>query len=343
MFIDLYGRRITRLRVSITRKCSYNCLFCHREGEVFDPLDELTPQDIDVIAEAARSLGITEIKLTGGEPLEHDEVLEIVARASRRVAAVSMNTNGYYLADYAYDLKRSGLKRVNVSLHAVDGRVYEKITGVNGVERVIEGIACAVDAGLKPVKLNFVLLRGLNEEEFWGVLSLAKELGCDEVKLIELHPLGEAYRSYGEAHGNPGDVLRKLYAESTVCSSRALNNRLVLMHKTGVRVEVVRPVDNPYFCLGCMKLRITSTGEIKPCLMRSDNHVSIRAELRSPSSFEEKVSKVMRALIRAVRLREPFNKFSLEDSVFDVVPERLRLDGDAVRCLLQGLRSFKPC
>lgn len=169
MVVDPYGRPVTSIRVSVTQKCNLHCFYCHREGEDFNKYNhaEMTPEEIEEIISAVASFGIGKVKLTGGEPLMRSDILEIVERISsiHGVSEVSMTTNGTFLNDLAKPLKEAGLARVNVSLDALNPKIYEMITGVDPFEKVSSGIKRAVEANLKPVKVNTVLLKGINDNE----------------------------------------------------------------------------------------------------------------------------------------------------------------------------------
>ncbi|MCW3992928.1 MAG: radical SAM protein, partial [Candidatus Bathyarchaeota archaeon] len=140
--VDPYGRKVNSLRISITQRCNFNCFFCHQEGES-NPDGEATPEEIETIVNIAADLGITKVKLTGGEPLLRDDVVEIVRRISPYVDEVSMTTNGYGLEERACELKEAGLKRVNVSLHSAHPDLFCKIIGREAFPEVRKGIEAA--------------------------------------------------------------------------------------------------------------------------------------------------------------------------------------------------------
>ncbi|MCW1309646.1 MAG: GTP 3',8-cyclase MoaA, partial [Candidatus Nanoarchaeia archaeon] len=178
MLIDLYGRPLLNLRISLTQRCNLRCSYCHREGEdsVGDKLSEMSIDEIVRIARVGSSLGIRGIKLTGGEPLIRKDIVKIVREIAKieTLEDISITTNGVMLADLAEELKNAGLRRVNINLPTLDESVYNKLTG-GKLEDVIEGIKSAVSAGLHPVKLNMLVLRGINDTEVDEMINFASK------------------------------------------------------------------------------------------------------------------------------------------------------------------------
>ncbi len=270
--------------------------------------DELAPDAIETIVRAAAQVGIDRVKLTGGEPTLRSDVVEIVRRVRPWVGEVSMTTNGLRLEDLAQSLRAAGLRRVNVSLPSLNPEVYRELTGVDGTERVIRGIRAACAAGLDPVKLNVVALSGQTDspEAMGALLDLAQEVGA-QVQLIEFENVRDRVdpRVYRQLHSELG----KLTTEAAAQAFRTDRNRLhdrprytYLRHGRPATVEVVQPVENPAFCMGCQRLRVTSDGRLKGCLMTNEGLVDLRPLLRSgapPESF-------VRAFELAVSRRRPF-------------------------------------
>jgi len=304
---DNCGRPLLNLRVAITKKCNLRCSYCHGEGEESQtkPSDtEITAGEIARIAKIAVGLGITRMKLTGGEPLMRNDVVEIVKKVASisGLTDLSMTTNGTLLEPLANDLRENGLKRVNVSLPALDKNVFHKLTG-GDVQKAKNGISAAVRAGLNPVKLNMILLRKVNDFEVPEMIEFATETGTI-LQLIELEPLNVNGSFYLENH-EPLDGYEMILKEKAVKveTRKYMQNRRVY-HLPDVTVEVVRPIENTEFCLHCSRLRVTSEGKLKPCLMRNDNLVDILTPLRNGASDEE-----LTELFRSANLkREPFNK-----------------------------------
>ena len=289
MLTDTFGRPATNLRMSVTQRCNLNCIYCHAEGER-SPESELPLADIREILRVAAKLGMRSVKFTGGEPLLREDILEIV-RAVPRGMESSMTTNGILLADRARELKEAGLARINISLDSLDPECYREITGHDRLGDVLSGIQAALDARLTPVKLNMVVLRGINEEEVEAFLKYVRGNRDLIVQLIELMDLGSC-----TSHAEIDRLERDLEGRSKIILTRRMHHRKKYC-VDGAEVEVVRPRHNTEFCAFCNRLRVTSDGKLKPCLLRSDNLIDIRGKRGEEleSLFHE-----------AVRIRAPY-------------------------------------
>jgi len=301
--VDRFGREVSQLRISLTEKCNLNCFFCHREG--CDKSEgELSPPEVRRLVEAAASLGVKKVKLTGGEPLLRSDLEEIIWEIARipGITEVSLTTNGFQLAERARALRRAGLKRVNVNLPSLRIETYHAITGSLGLGEVIEGVLEAERQGLTPVKLNMVVLKGLNVEEVEEAMSFIE--GKDIIlQLIELERIGVGRKIYDQYFYDLGEIERRLASQADRVEVKPLHNRKVYHLKGGsIRVELVRPFHNSEFCANCKRLRVTSDGKLKPCLMRNDNLVDVASLLRSDASLEA----LKEAFRKAVELREPY-------------------------------------
>jgi len=304
--VDRYGRLLTHMRITVTLRCNYKCIFCHREGELSSP-DKLSVEDILTVAKAAYSLGIKYFKLTGGEPLIRKDILDIIEGLSKLPdVEVSMVTNGYYLYEYADKLRVAGLSRLNVSLHSINSVTYEKITGVNGLSKVIRGIDEALKNGLK-LKLNVLALKGLNEQEIVKILDFASQRKVD-VNLIELIPIGISPEDYSKLYLNLSYIERYLREISIESYKRRFQNRPVYVMPSGIRVELIRSLGNREFCANCMRIRLTHDGKLKPCLMRNDNLLDISKILDRRAEESWKIEKIKQAIIKANESREPYFK-----------------------------------
>jgi len=299
--VDPYGRLVSGLRISLTQRCNFNCFFCHQEGES-GPNGEVTPDEIEAVVSVAAELGINKIKLTGGEPLLRDDVVEIVRRISPYVDEVSMTTNGYMLKEKACNLKEAGLKRVNISFHSTDPEKFCKIIGRDSVQAVREGIEEAIRCGLSPLKLNMVVMKGINDEEIEDMIAFAKETGAT-LQLIEYQALEKGVKEYDSYHFDMRPLEEQLAARSQSIVEREMHRRKQYHLKDGGIVEVVRPMHNSEFCAYCTRLRMTSDGHLKPCLMREDNHLEAISRLRNGGREE-----LVEAFKEAVAAREPFWK-----------------------------------
>ena len=299
--VDPYGRHVTSLRISLTQRCNFNCFFCHQEGES-GPNGEVTPEEIEAVVSVAAELGITKVKLTGGEPLLRDDVVEIVRRISPYVEEVSMTTNGYMLKEKACALREAGLKRVNISFHSTDPDKFCKIIGRESAQAVREGIDAALECGLNPIKLNMVVMKGINDNEIEEMIAFSKEVGVI-LQLIEYQALEKGVEEYDSFHCDLRPLEEELASRSEEIVEREMHRRKQYHLKDGGIVEVVRPMHNSEFCAYCTRLRMTSDGHLKPCLMREDNHLEAVSRMRNGGREE-----LVDAFKKAVAAREPFWK-----------------------------------
>ena len=289
MLTDTFGRKVTNLRVSVTQRCNLRCVYCHAEGER-TPEAEIPLADIREILRVAASLGIRSVKFTGGEPLVRDDILDIV-RAVPEGLESSMTTNGILLGRYALDLKEAGLTRINVSLDSLDPACYREITGHDRLPEVLAGIQAALQAGLTPIKLNMVVLKGINDDEVDTFLQYVRGNRDLILQLIELMEWNTC-----TSHAEINRLEEDLASRSKIILTRRMHHRKKYC-VDGAEVEVVRPRHNTEFCAFCNRLRVTSDGKLKPCLLRSDNLIDIRGKRGAE----------LEALFReAVRIREPF-------------------------------------
>ncbi len=317
---DAYGRPLKDLRLSVTPECNLDCFFCHMEGLTSrGPLrpgmyarmggELLTPEDYLVIAEAGRRLGIESYKITGGEPLVRPDIVEVVEALASSGGEVSMTTNGTLLEDLAARLAEAGLSRVNVSIHGLQLKTYTAVMGRPLLPRALRGVKAALSAGLG-VKINFVLVRGLNESDFWRLLDFAERNGVD-LQVIELHPAGRGAKVAGRYRSPLEEIKSKLEAMAVKVTRGRLHNRPVYLLPSGVKVYIVEPTGNPVFCQGCERLRISWNGEILPCLYWKGERPSLLPALRRASTFEEKVERVAEVLALANTLRRPTAYYGL--------------------------------
>ena len=288
---DSYNRPVSNIRVSLTPKCNLSCIYCHKEGEK-SPKEQLSAEDIAEILRVAAKFEIRSVKFTGGEPLLRPDLVSIVQSVPAGMES-SLTTNGTLLADLAHDLKSSGLRRVNVSIDSLNPETYKKITGVDNLSDVLEGITAALDVGLTPVKLNMVVLDGINDNEIEEFLAFVRGNRNLILQLIELMHFNDC-----NYHGELNVVEDMLASRSKQIITRRMHHRKKYC-LDGAEVEVVRPLHNTEFCAFCNRLRVTSDGKLKPCLMRMDNHIDVRG----------KKGEELEALFKkAVSLREPFYK-----------------------------------
>lgn len=297
--VDPFGRQVLGIRVSLTQRCNLNCVYCHHEGES-SPTAEMTAGEVIRILRVARDLGIRRVKFTGGEPLLREDLAAIIS-SSRALGLedVAVTTNGLLLGRRARELSEAGLRRANVSIPSVDPAVYRSLTG-GELGDVVEGLEAARKNGIS-VKLNTVMMRGINDSETERLIDFAAK-HATALQLIELEDLNLDRDLFQKYHLDLSHVEEMLSKRAEGVIERGDMNRRRIYLLNGASVEVVRPVNNPSFCAACTRIRLTSDGKVKPCLMRGDLSVDLLGPIRSGCSDEE-----LRALfISAVSLRAPF-------------------------------------
>ena len=267
----------------------------------------MTSKEIGEIVRVACKLRMRKVKLTGGEPLLREDIVDIVSSIAQHAEEVSMTTNGSLLEEKAAALREAGLKRVNISLPSTDPEAFTKITGKDALQEVEEGIEAALKNHLDPVKINMVILKGINDHEIHQMIDFAGNLGVI-LQMIEFQPVLKENRSaWHRFHCDLAGTEGWLEKEAFLIEDRALQaRRKYFLKKDGkiVCVEVVRPMHNTLFCKNCTRLRVTSDGKLKPCLMRNDNLIEAAVILRRGGGFHE----LEKAFRRAVELREPYWK-----------------------------------
>jgi cyclic pyranopterin phosphate synthase len=306
---DNYGRQLLNLRIAITQRCNLRCDYCHKEGEEIiscsrGTAEEMTIDEIVRIARIAISLDIARIKLTGGEPLMRKDLREIVngIAAIPHLKDLSMTTNGTMLGFQAQELRACGLRRVNISLPTLNAETYSKLTE-GRIENALDGVKAAVAAGLYPVKLNMVILNGVNVEAVPEMIEFARQTGTI-LQLIELDPINVDSTYYSIYHKFLNEHEEMLRQKALKVETRRFMHNRHIYRLPDVTVEVVHPIENRDFCMHCTRLRVTSDGKLKPCLMRNDNVVNILTPMRQRASDKE-----LKALfMHANQLREPYNK-----------------------------------
>lgn len=263
---DRYGRTIKYLRLSVTDLCNCRCVYCMGENGVprLPHSAILSFEEIEEIVRAAVSLGVTKVRLTGGEPLVRRGIDELVRRLRgiEGVEELAMTTNGTRLAEYAARLKSAGLDRLNVSLDTLDPEKFRRITRIGELRDTLDGLDAARRAGFEHIKLNTVLMGGVNDDEIAEIAALAKD-GAFDVRFIELMPIGEC-TDWDRRRFLPAErVLEYLPKGERVPSDGVAE----LWRPAGFRgtVGLIRPLSHR-FCADCDRIRITPDGMLKPCL-----------------------------------------------------------------------------
>ena len=304
---DEWGRLLLNLRIAVTKRCDLNCPYCHGEGDQ-SPGEichgEMMSEEIVCIVRVAAKLGISKVKLTGGEPLMRKDIVEIVRgiASTPGLTDLSMTSNGTLLASVAEELHSGGLNRVNISLPTLDADVYHKLTG-GRVQNALAGVRAAVNAGLHPVKLNMLILKGMNDNSVPEMIRFAERTGAI-LQLIELEPINMSSEFYSMYHKSLEAYEAVLKENAVKVESRPYMHNRRVYHLPSSRVEVVHPIENTEFCLHCTRLRVTSDGKLKPCLMRNDNLVDVLTPLRKGAG-DEQLAELFR---QANEKRQPYNK-----------------------------------
>ena len=303
---DEFGREVTGVRVSLTDRCNFDCVYCHNEGlgDTRGPMEpddnEMTADDVVRFLEVVEEFGVKKVKFTGGEPMLRQDLEEIIRRTPDTMEA-SVTTNGTFLPGRAAALKDAGLERVNVSQDAIDPDAFAEITKSGAYEQVLEGVEAAVDAGLTPVKLNMVVFKhtaGYVE----GMVDHAANNDGLRLQLIEYMPELTGHPEWNIDIGRVHDWLAEI---ADRVEHREMHDRTrywiagddadpeeEIDESTGGMVEIVDPVENPTFCANCHRVRVTHEGYLKGCLNRNDDLRSMgemsRDEIRD--TFRETVA-----------------------------------------------------
>jgi len=266
----------------------------------------MSVQDIVRIAKIAVSLGIVRIKLTGGEPLMRKDLPEIVSGIAELpgLRDLSLTTNGLLLSDIAKKLRDCGLKRVNISLPTLNPETYRKLAGGN-LDDALAGVKSAIEAGYCPVKLNMVILKDVNVGDVPAMIDYARLTGT-VLQLIELDPINVSDTYYSTYHRSLEELEQMLREKAENIEKRPFMHNRLIYHLPNVTVEVVHPIENSDFCMHCTRMRITSDGKLKPCLMRNDNLTDILTPIRHGATDEQ----LKQLFKKANLLREPYNKSS---------------------------------
>ncbi|HEU5396538.1 MAG TPA: GTP 3',8-cyclase MoaA [Verrucomicrobiae bacterium] len=308
---DSFGRPVDYLRISVTDRCNERCLYCMPEGYKGweQNRDHLSADEIIRVVRVAAGLGFRKFRLTGGEPLVRADLVQIV-RGMRQIPGVEvigLSTNGVKLAPLAQPLREAGVRTANVSLDALDPQIYKRITG-GDVNAVIAGIRAAVAAGFERVKLNCVLMRGVNEHEIWPLVLFAAEHGLP-LRLIELMPLTRTDVLTEQNFFPIGDAMRLLGERDELVPQPDARighgpAKYFRLKQTGALVGFIGALTNLHFCEACNKMRLTADGKIRPCL-GDHGEIDLRAALRhSPDDLQ--LRKVFEEALRVKPLEHQF-------------------------------------
>jgi len=302
LLYDKHGRRISDLRISITDRCNYKCVYC-RSGSDGPQFPELPISDYLRMARVFVSLGITKVRLTGGEPLLRKGLVEMVRELSAMRTTegepldIALTTNGHLLADLAQPLADAGLSRVTVSMDAVDPERFARITRVpNGYERVLAGVRAAQKAGLNPVKINCVLLRGFNDDQITAFGRFTRDEGVT-VRFIEFMPLEEDRVWSPEIVVALEEILSRMaeFMPLREIGHAGSETARRYVFEDGIgEIGIIAPVSHP-FCGHCSRIRLTSDGKIRTCLFSVREH-DLAALMQNGAGDNELVEFITRAV-----------------------------------------------
>ena len=285
---DSFQRPINYLRISVTDRCNLRCVYCMplHGIQLLPRSDMLTYEEIAAIARAATELGINKVRLTGGEPLVRSGLATLVSMLSQvtGIDDISLTTNGVLLKRYAAELKEAGLHRVNVSLDSLDSGRYQRITSFDRLADVLGGIEAAKEVGLEPLKINMVVIRGVNDDEVLAFARMTIEEGW-HVRFIEPMPFKEDGALQFVA---PGELWERLLTlgplEPSLPSKGNGPARYYRFPGAQGTVGFINALSE-HFCFKCNRLRLTADGRLRPCLL-SDDEIDIRGPLRQGASSE---------------------------------------------------------
>jgi cyclic pyranopterin phosphate synthase len=311
--VDPFGRDISYLRVSVTDRCDFRCVYCMSENMAFLPkADLLTLEELDRLCTAFIVKGVRKLRLTGGEPLVRRGIMTLVSSLSRHLGSgaldeLTLTTNGSQLAKYATELKDNGVKRINVSLDTLDADKFREITRWGELDKVLAGIDAAQAAGLN-VKINTVALKGVNEEEMPALVDWAHARGMD-LTLIEVMPLGDVGEGRLEQYLPLSIVRARLgekYSLEEIDYRTGGPARYARVKETGGRIGFITPMTHN-FCESCNRVRVTCTGTLYMCLGQED-----AADLRAPLRASEANDLIYRAIDDAIARKPKGHDFVID-------------------------------
>ena len=301
--IDPFQRAIKYLRVSVTDRCDFRCVYCMAEDMTFLPKsDVLSLEELDRLCSAFIAKGVRKLRLTGGEPLVRRDVMTLIDALGRHLKTgaldeLTLTTNGSQLARHADGLVKAGIKRINVSVDSLDAEKFTRITRWGKLDQVLDGLRAAKEAGLK-IKINTVALRGVNDDEVFDLIGWAGEEGFD-LTFIETMPLGEVDVARVDNYLPLSLVKAQIGQRYTMLDSAHRTGgpaRYVTLAETGQRLGFITPLTHN-FCESCNRVRVTCTGTLYMCLGQEDA-ADLRAAVRASESDAPLESAIRAAIAR---------------------------------------------
>jgi cyclic pyranopterin phosphate synthase len=290
------------LRISITDRCNERCLYCMPEGfkDWKERSEILSYEEIIKVVRATAKLGFRKFRITGGEPLLRKGVVDLIQEMSaiQGVESISMTTNGTQLAPLARDLRKAGLKNINISLDALSPEVYRKITH-GDIQSVLEGIQAAINAGFERIKLNMVLIRGMNEQEIWPIIHFAAERNLI-LRFIELMPVSVSEMLI-EKNFLPIGEVQQMISDRDPLSPQNEHKfghgpaHYYTLENLGSTLGFIGAMTNLHFCESCNKIRLTADGHIRPCLGNHGEY-DLKPSLRETKTEASLLETIQKAL-----------------------------------------------
>ncbi len=314
VLIDQFGRRVDYIRLSITDRCDFRCVYCMAEDMTFLPRDEvLSLNECARLVKTFVSLGVTKVRITGGEPLVRKNSLWLFEEIGQLpgLHELVITTNGSQLEHQAQALKQAGVRRINISLDSLDAMRFRKITRVGELDKVLRGITAAKKVGFENIKLNSLLMRGINEDEVLALVAFAVEQGID-ISFIEEMPLGEVHHLRSSSYVSNQDTLKLLRERYDLISSAETTGgpaRYWRIPNANTKIGFISPHGHN-FCDSCNRVRITSKGELYLCLGQ-ENKVDLMPLLRA---FPQNDGPLKNAIVESMKRKPKGHDFDIKRS-----------------------------
>lgn len=303
--IDPFNRKITYLRVSVTDHCNYRCHYCREEDHVTHTKrsEVLSFEEIAKIVKLFAELGVTKVRLTGGEPLLRKDILDLTSMLGKipGINDIPLSTNAHLLPSLATQLRKNGVNRANISIDSLNPKRFKEITRDGNLNTVIKGIDSAILAGMNPIKLNMVVMKGVNDDEIESMVEFAINRNLD-IRFIETMPIGLAGIEAVDRHFSEKDILERVYKicgdRLKTISSKQTDGPAKALHieGTSTNVATISAVSNN-FCESCNRVRLTAKGELILCLGQKDS-VSLRDAVRSGMSDDDIKKLILNAITK---------------------------------------------
>lgn len=317
--VDSFGRQVDYIRLSITDRCDYRCMYCMSEDMQFLPREEvLSLEECARLVKVFVSLGVKKVRITGGEPLVRKDAIWLLNQIGHLpgLDELAITTNGSQLTHQAYALKQAGVCRINVSLDSLNAQRFHEITRVGDLDKVLQGVAVAKQLGFDNIKLNTLLMRGINDDEAIPLVAYAIEHGLD-ISFIEEMPLGEVHHQRHSTYVSNEETLKVLRARYDLVGSSVTTGgpaRYWQVPNTETKVGFISPHSHN-FCESCNRVRITSKGELYLCLGQ-DNKIDLAPLLRQ---YPNDDAPLKQAIIASMQIKPKGHDFDLRRAAPAVV------------------------